>query len=487
MKGIVFLLAITFCSVHCISSQRFNGSDNAKNIIKTFPAPEGAPVSDNRFSVQVRQENQPWQPLSVYAFLQQYTYLGATTSEPQFVNFDSDGEVILEIEVKESLKSFKIKPSGLNIKTIQKDQKIQFRMNNAIRQICMEVNGDPKKTLLLFSNPPEKKAPNPDSLPKDMVYFGPGYHRIKGDGAIHGKSVYLAGGAVVEGHLEIENDSNIQVRGSGIIYNPHESSAGSSIIHLSNCSKIILENIICVQRSEGWGIIPIACHDVQIKNLKLITEVRDGIDLLNSQRVHIQDCFIMSHDDAICMKGIQGGKNQQVEDILIEHCIVANMGGGNGIEIGYESITPVYQRIKVQDVDIIYCLSKPNPHPDWPEAALSIHPTQMNEYNDPKYMGTMPPIRNISYKNIRIESCEDRFYFDIFPNRNSPGKGIENILFVDITITDSPERPSRILGRVDHPIRNIKFKNLKINGKMILSGEEGNFKVQDSEKVIFEK
>jgi hypothetical protein len=481
MKHLIYLCIIPISVLFGVSGVAASN----KEMLKTFRAPDGAPVSDNRFSVRVRQENQPWQTLSVYAFLQQYTYLGATTSEPQFVNFDSDGEIILEIEVKEPLKSFRIKPSGLKIRAIQKDQKIQFRMNNMIRQVCIEVNGDPKKTLLLFRNPLERNAPDPNDLPKDMVYFGPGYHRISGDGAIHGKSVYLAGGAVVEGHLEFENDSNIHVWGSGIIYNPHEGSGGSSILHLSNCSKIILENIICVQRSEGWGIIPIACHDVQIKGLKLITEVRDGIDLLNSQNVHISNCFIMSHDDAICMKGIQGGKNQTVEDILVEHCIVANMGGGNGIEIGYESITSVYQRIKVQDVDIIYCLSKPNPHPEWPEAALSIHPTQMTEYNDPDYMGTMPPIRDVSYKNIRIESCEDRFYFDIFPNRNSPGKGIENILLENITITDSPERPSRILGRADHPIRNINFKNLKMNGTIILNAEDGNFEIQDADNVKF--
>ena len=36
------------------------------------------------------------------------------------------------------------------------------------------------------------------------------------------------------------------------------------------------------------------------------------------------------------------------------------------------------------------------PDPYWPEAVLSIHPTQMSEYGSTEYMGTMPPVRRVA-------------------------------------------------------------------------------------------
>ena len=157
------------------------------------------------------------------------------------------------------------------------------------------------------------------------------------------------------------------------------------------------------------------------------------------------------------------------------------MAGGNCIEIGYESATPVYQRLTFQNLDLIYSLPNGDaPDPYWPEAALSIHPTQMSEYNSPASMGTMPPVRDVTYRNIQIESCQDDFFLDIRPNRNSPGAGIENILLENVSVVDSPFRPSRIVALTNHPIRNVTIRGLTILGHSVTNAQQGKITVKNT-------
>ena len=59
----------------------------------------------------------------------------------------------------------------------------------------------------------------------------------------------------------------------------------------------------------------------------------DGIDLHNCQRIHIENCFIRTYDDALCIKGNFGvvtpeGKDekpvysQDCRDYLAENCVI---------------------------------------------------------------------------------------------------------------------------------------------------------------------
>jgi hypothetical protein len=489
-KGIIYnlkliaalLLAPVFIS---FSSGLETGTPGKKDQLKVYIAPGGAPLSEEVYKVRVRQNNGNWLSLPVYSFMKQYSYLECLTAIPNFVYFDSEGEVEVEVEVMVEFQQLKIYPQNLKIATRQEGNKVFLFMNDKVRLLSFEIDGEAKKPLLLFSNTVEDENPGSDKITDSTLYFGPGYHSIPGDGIIRAKSIYIAGGAIVEGHICIENKSGCKISGRGILYNPLKDEWGSRIICIKKCSNVQLSGIICIQRSTGWGINPIASHDVSISGIKLIAEVRDGIDILNCQRVSINNSFVMAHDDVICLKGIKEGENEPVEDIKVEHCVLSNMGGGNGMEIGYESVTPVYQRILFNDIDLIHCLTKFRPHPDWPEAAISIHPTRMGEYEDSVYMRVMPPVRDVTYKDIRITSAEDILFVDIFPNRNSPGKGISNILFKNVNIYDGPRRPSRVLGNPDHPIHDITFDNLKILGKEIKDPASGMFVTDCKTNITF--
>jgi len=447
------------------------------------PAPDGAPLS-RRCRVRLRPVGtESWQSAPVYSFFKQHDYNWALTAESEFVTFDSLGAIDVEVTMEGDANTPVVRPLNRNIAVRREGATLRFTMTDNARQICLEVNGDPRHPLVLFSNPPETDAPKAGD--PNVTWFGPGYHKagpIKCSGG--GKTVYLAPGAVVEGALAISDGDGVAVRGRGILYRPYpkDGEDNSSPLNTYSSKNVRVEGIVLVNRADNWTLRPVASRDVTFENFHLLSEIRDGLDIINSQSVTVRDSFFMTHDDAICLKGLSEGKRQPVEDVLVERCVIANMGGGNCLEIGYESVTPVYQRVTFQNLDLIHSL--PNgeaPDPYWPEAAISIHPTQMQEYGSPEYMGTMPPVRNVTYRDVRIESCSDDFYFDIRPNRNSPGTGIENILLENVSVVDSPSRPSRIVALPNHPIHNVTIRGLSILGRPVTNAEQGRITVSNTE------
>ena len=101
----------------------------------------------------------------------------------------------------------------------------------------------------------------------------------------------------------------------------------------------------------GYLGIGTSCSgDLVFENFHLLSEIRDGLDILNSQSVTVRDCFIMAHDDALCLKGVGDGKRQPVEDILAERCVLRaedqyeeqprSASGWMGTVIAYSSRRP---------------------------------------------------------------------------------------------------------------------------------------------------
>ena len=82
-------------------------------------------------------------------------------------------------------------------------------------------------------------------------------------------------------------------------------------------------------------------------------------------------------------------------------------------------------------------------------------------------------IRNVRFENIRIEDFRQGQLVNlrIFFNEKyckAPGRGIENILFKDISYTGENSEVSMISGYdQSRKVKNIRFENLKINGEVI--------------------
>ena len=88
-------------------------------------------------------------------------------------------------------------------------------------------------------------------------------------------------------------------------------------------------------------------------------------------------------------------------------------------------------------------------------------------------------IRNVRFENIRVEDFREgqlvnlRVFYNKMYN-TSPGRGIESVLFKDITYNGTHANPSIIAGYDNtRMVKNVIFENLKVNGRVITDDMPG--------------
>ena len=178
--------------------------------------------------------------------------------------------------------------------------------------------------LHLFGNPPETDVPRPDD--PNVIYYGPGIHEVGSLTVPGGKTVYVAGGAIVRGVIKPDEKFRISSYSGLKTYAPTFTLKGEKIVFRgrgivdgSNCTTharnllvvrgqdIQIEGVI-LRDSSTWTI-PIRQSDrVTVKNVKLLgyRANSDGIDICNSRDVTVDSCFIRTLDDLIVVKSDKG-------------------------------------------------------------------------------------------------------------------------------------------------------------------------------------
>lgn len=198
----------------------------------------------------------------------------------------------------------------------------------------------------------------------------------------------------------------------------------------------------------------------------------DGIDMMSSMDVSINDVFMRNSDDCIAIYGSRWNffgdtKNVQVKNSIlwadVAHAI--NMGGhgdhgGKGDTI---------ENIHFENIDI---LEHHEPQENY-WGAMSINAGDMNV------------IKYVTFENIRVEDFELGQLLDIRVLFNKkynpkPGNRIQNITFKNIECNGKNENPSRIYGYdSERTVENVLFSNLRINGRMIRSVDSECFDINE--------
>jgi len=111
-----------------------------------------------------------------------------------FATFDMEGPARVTVTCSEQVRSVQVLPASSKIVPAIEGRTVSFVLPGP-RQIAVEVNGDWVGSLHLFANLPEIDVPKPDD--PSVVYFGPGIHEVRRLVVGDGKTVYVAGGAVV--------------------------------------------------------------------------------------------------------------------------------------------------------------------------------------------------------------------------------------------------------------------------------------------------
>jgi hypothetical protein len=469
---------ITILPVLALAGRSANAEPASTLVV--YPAPSGAELNDT-FSVAVRSPGGEWRKLDVYDVRVDLR----TLSHASFAYFDFSGKV--EVRVTQNdvhVELAEIRPAAYRIHPQMSRQPADFFTFtlDRPRNLSIEVNGDRLHNLHLFANPLETNIPSPTDT--NVIYFGPGLtanRRVIHVGS--GKTVYLAGGSVVQGAIATENGAtNVTIRGRGILdtsrwndvkgFHIRGQDWETASISLRRATHVLVEGLI-LKQSVNYGVMGGAVEEATIDNVKSFSsqEWGDGIDMVASRDVKIHNCFLRTSDDCIAIYGsrgaYQGGASDwDVEDSVLwadkAHAIMIGVHGA------YWADGDVIENLRFHNIDVL----------------------ENNEFST-NFWGAMAitcgdknTVRNVDFENIHVEHIREaggnliRLVFGRYEPSTTLGQLIENIHFKDITYNGLAG--SYISGSPGHAIKGITFDGLVINGARIKNAKQGNITIGEN-------
>ncbi|WP_242083472.1 glycosyl hydrolase family 28 protein [Aestuariivivens sediminis] len=378
-----------------------------------------------------------------------------------FCYFDFSGKVTIKVTaLNKPLDHLVVRPLSTGIKPDIDGNTATFTIRKPCK-LSIEPTGR-LEPLLIFANPPEIDPPKKGD--PNVIYFEPGLHKPEKIRLSTGQTLYIAGGAIVKGGVDVSGD-NIKIMGRGILCgNDWEWRKGpGNMIGLRNASKVIIEDII-IRGAWSWTIPMYNCDTVKITNIKLVCSKNpndDGINPCNSQRVYIRDCFIRTDDDCIAMKGIKrGSNNDNIEDIIVEDCILWS-DRARVFLLGHESRASFMRDITLRDLDIIHFNMSPFLLEPGEEMSIeNVFVENVRLYADyPKQSGER------TFELIRLKPTINQYM-----KRQVPGK-ISKVYFKNMTLTGKKKEgwyPIWIVGAdTDHMVTDITFENINWFGQVL--------------------
>ncbi len=424
----------------------------------TFPAPEDYAYA-NDFKVKVNDK-------------ESFVYDNRVAA---YTIFEISGETTVEVQFFGKIYDVDIRPKSLKIVPRVADGKVIFTLSKPCN-LSVEINKNLKRPLFVFANPPEKKKPVKDD--PHVLYFEGG--KVHHTGRITLKSndiVYIESGAVVKGSLFLDSIQNVRIYGYGILDGACVYEKGQErMIEINRCENITVEGIL-INDSKHWTAPCNKSKNITYRNIKVVSgnDWDDGIDIVSSQHVLVDGCFIRTKDDCIAVKA---GVNYYTDffnqlptkDVQVINSVLWNAEWGNGLEIGFETRADTIQDIIFRNNDLI--------HVEGPEGTFTIH------------NGDRAVVRNVLYDNIRVEDSRGILVdFKILDSRYSKDKEkgqIKDITFRNIFIDADVPIPSLLLGfNESHLIDNVVFENFRVNGRQIMSNEDLKATLQFAQRITF--
>ncbi|HEX3024232.1 MAG TPA: glycosyl hydrolase family 28 protein [Chitinophagaceae bacterium] len=417
-----------------------------------YPVPENAPLTlhNDDFIVKVRMPGGEWKHLYEYNMkVDEVKETNHHVENASMCSFDFSGEVeVMITSNRGNIKQARIRPLSANIKSEIQGNTILFKLSRP-RNLSVEINGDIFHNLQLFANPIETFVP--DKKDTNLIYFGPGIHEFgKAFKVPSGKTVYVAGGAVLMGILSVDRVRDVKILGRGIV---DFSVKGG--IRIARSKNILVEGLSCTQCPTGGS------DSVTIRNVKSISYYGwgDGMNVFASNNVLFDGVFCRNSDDCTTVYGTRGGFTGGCNNVTMQNATLwADVA--HPILIGTHGNSPhpdTLQNLNYINIDI---LDHKEMQIDY-QGCMSINAGDNNL------------VRNVRFENIRVEDFRQGQLLNlrVFYNKKyctAPGRGIENVLFKDINYNGKNAEISIIAGYDEtRKIKNIVFENLMINGVKI--------------------
>ena len=126
------------------------------------------------------------------------------------LNLSAEGSQTFVISVDEDIESYSIQPKSYGIKGVADGKTLTVSLDRPMK-LYVRINELPY--LAIFSNPLEKGVPSKKD--RNVDYYGPGNHDVGEIQVRDGQTIYIAGGANVNGRLTgTAKDVTICGRGS---------------------------------------------------------------------------------------------------------------------------------------------------------------------------------------------------------------------------------------------------------------------------------
>lgn len=355
----------------------------------------------------------------------------ATTS---YSTFSFKGSIVVRVtKLTGRVQSVRVKPSRFGIHPQLVGNTAIFTLDRPTK-VSVEFNEDVTHSMLVFADPPEKDIPQQGD--PGVKFLGPGVHNIGKINPISSNTtIYIAGGAFVQGMHQGKNLKNVTIRGRGVV-------SGEIFPY---CGKCMDENMFEMEgdnlNMEGITIVGTPHFAMRfrkgqnhsVRNVKNIAwyASTDGIGSVGDNSL-IEDCFIKVNDDHIKLYS----KNLTVRNVIIWPYI-----SGSPFQWGYGPAVDG-SCTHVSNVDII------NSGLGWREGG------NRAIFCASRYRGSTS---NYVFENIYIEGPVYRLI------KLYGGGRISNVTFKNIVLT----HPAQMENIVDGTYSDFTFDNLIIDGHAV--------------------
>lgn len=421
--------------------------------------------------------------------------------------FDFKGKAQVEVNTMYDVRWVDIRPLRTGLKpqytgdnsfafTMDKPENLSLELNERIRQ----------QPLFIFGGKPETNVPLRSD--KNVIWYEKGklYKDVKLE-LQDNQTVYIEGGAVVQGYIFAKGKKNIRICGRGILdgsFNKTDPTCKNRFIDLRDCENIKIEGIT-LHNGTTWQVALFHCNQAEIKDIHIVSESGsdDGLDICRCTNVVIDNVFAHTKDDCVAIKS-QGDYpgNHLTDNILVKNCTFWNSIWGNGIEIGFELYSDEVRNIRFENIDVIHVEDG---------ATMSIHNAGQALVHD------------VTFENIRVEDSRQKlfdvaiFFSQWGPDGNrdpeftqkyylwgawdgvqripegteeyhSKFRGrVSNIVFKDIQVVGGLLPFSVFHGfNKEKNVSGIKIENLTYMGKKITDLESAKVRQQNAEKITIE-
>jgi polygalacturonase len=251
---------------------------------------------------------------------------------------------------------------------------------------------------------------------------------------------------------------------------------------------------ITIFNSSHWTLYARSTRGTHIDGVRILNSSvnygNDGIDLVSSSDVLVENVFVRTNDDCVVVKNLD---DVETRNILVRRAVLWNMPtGGNGLEIGFEMRNRTASNIRFEDIDIIHVERG---------SAISIH------------NGDAAMVEDVVFDDIRVEDARrklidfavlyaqygvdrpptpeererrmdpggvwdgaERFTAEERPERARFRGHIRNVTVKNLNVVAGALPYSIVAGfDAEHAVENVVIEGLQYQGRPIRTAVEGKF------------